>query len=178
MRAIAIIALISAAACAYAAEDIPLPKGWRFPTQQELADLERGDSKDKYARATADFNGDGVSDDAYLLKPTAFSGEGLWVRLSQKDKKPKWVLLDKIDWGPKYPSVDLAMGIKVIEPGTYPYICDESEKGCDIHSEDPSKRLKKVVPYRAIMHFRFGSAASLYFWDPGQAKFEHIWISD
>ena len=37
-----------------------LPVGWRLPTPSELSDEERKDHATRYAKATADFNGDGI----------------------------------------------------------------------------------------------------------------------
>src|SRR5712691_4965647 len=48
------------------AQEIPL--GYRLPTQEELADKDRAESPTRFARAVADFNGDGVEDEAVLLQ--------------------------------------------------------------------------------------------------------------
>src|SRR4051812_10797541 len=100
-----------------------LPAGWRLPTESELADPERNDKLTRYAKAVADLNRDGVTDEAYLLKSTQFSGEALWVKLSGSDGKFVWTKLAEINWGKEYPNVDLAMGIDIAPPGTYPYGC-------------------------------------------------------
>ena len=75
-----ILAYLLIASAAYAGSEITLPEGWRFPTEEELSYVSRKDSPTKYARAIADFNGDGINDEAYLLKSTHISGEGLFVR--------------------------------------------------------------------------------------------------
>ncbi len=101
----------------YAGEKISLPDGWRFPTEDELTYVSRKQSPVKYSKAVADFNGDGINDEAALLKSTKFSGEGLFVRLSDKQKGFKWIELDVIDWGKEYPKVDLSMGVDIAKPG-------------------------------------------------------------
>jgi hypothetical protein len=80
--------------------NFPLPDGWRFPTSNELSDDSlRNDSPFKYSKAIADFNGDGINDEAYLLKSKKYSGEGLFVRLSVSKKGYEWIMLDTIDRG-------------------------------------------------------------------------------
>lgn len=76
-------ALVVAAQIAGGAWSADLPEGWRQPTTKELSDPVRAENAEFLTRATADFNADGVPDDAYLLKSsTQFSGEALWIRLS------------------------------------------------------------------------------------------------
>src|ERR1700676_1461953 len=45
-----------------------LPKGGRLATNDELADEDRKDSPVRFANAAADFNGDGIVDQAFVLK--------------------------------------------------------------------------------------------------------------
>jgi len=53
----------------FAEDNITLPEGWRYPTAEQLYDeLIRCKSQTKYAKAVVDFNGDGIDDQAYLLK--------------------------------------------------------------------------------------------------------------
>ena len=84
MRSILVsLVLLSVSVPSAAADTPPLLEGWRFPTAKELSDDKiRNDSPTKFAKAIADFNGDGVPDQAFLLKSTKFSGEGLLVWLS------------------------------------------------------------------------------------------------
>lgn len=88
----------------FAKDKIVLPEGWRYPTTEEVSgELERGDSPTKYIKAVADFNGDGINDEAYLLKSTKYSGEGLFVHLSHKQKGYRWLKLATIDWEKNIP---------------------------------------------------------------------------
>src|SRR5260221_14374925 len=75
---------------------IDLPKGWRVPSAKELSDVERKDSPRKYARVTVDLNGDGVPDEAFLLKRVRSSREALWVYLSNSPSSWMWTKLDEI----------------------------------------------------------------------------------
>lgn len=158
---------------AYAGDKITLPEDWRFPTERELSYVSRKDSPTRYARATADFNGDGNSDEAFLLKSTTFSGEGLFVRLSTKQGDFRWIKLDVIDWGKQYPNVDLSMGVDIAKPGEYKTACGKGYFECN---EGEPKVLKLLRP--AIDYFRFESANSFFVWDEKAASFKRIWMSD
>jgi hypothetical protein len=161
------------ASTAYAGDKTTLPEGWRFPTEKELSYVSRKDSPTKHARAIADFNGDGINDEASLLKSTKFSGEGLFVRLSNKASGFRWIELDVIDWGKQYPNVDLSMGVDIAKPGEYKTACGKGYFECN---DDEPKVLKLRWP--AIDYFRFESANSFFLWDEKTAKFKRIWMSD
>ncbi len=151
-----------------------LPKAWRLPTQKELSYFERNDSPSKYARVVADFNGDGIDDEALLLKSTGFSGEALWIYLSTGTNTAQWFKLNEIKWGPQYPEVDLAMGIDVAAPGVHEYACFEGAKDCNFNRPRPKLKLRDP----SLRYFKFGSAASLYFWSNKSNKFLRVWVSD
>ena len=161
------------ASTAYAEIKITLPEGWRFPTEKELSYASRKDSSTKYAKVIADFNGDGINDEAFLLKSTKFSGEGLFVRLSKKQGGFRWVELDVIDWGKQYPNVDLTMGVDIAKPGEYKTACGKGYFECK-EGEPEVLKLRRA----AIDYFRFESANSFFVWDDKTAKFKRIWISD
>ena len=157
-----------------AKENIALPDGWRFPTAEELSDeVGRKDSPTKFAKAVADFNGDGINDEAFLLKSTKFSGEGLFVRLSNNKNGFKWVKLDVTDWGKEYPKVNLSMGISVAKPGSYQTACGKGYFECE-KGEPEVLKLKRT----AIDYFKFESANSFFVWDEKSRSFKRIWMSD
>jgi hypothetical protein len=167
--------LIALSSAAGEGETRKPPDGWRYPTEKELADQERSKSPTKLARAFADFNGDGVPDEAFLFKSTKFSGQGLLVWLSDNKGGFRWVTLDVIDWGPKYPNVDLAMGLEVLAPGTYQYLCIEVGKDC-VGNTEPRSKITITNP--SILYYRFESAASLFYWDYDKKQFIRVWLSD
>lgn len=157
----------------HAKENIVLPEGWRFPTEAELTYVSRKESPTKYSKAIADFNGDGINDEAFLLKSTKFSGEGLFVRLSDKQKGFHWVKLDVIEWGKEYPKVDLSMGVEIAKPGEYKTACGKGYFEC---KEGEPEVLKLRLP--AIDYFRFESANSFFVWNAKTASFKRVWMSD
>jgi hypothetical protein len=169
-------ALLAAAIFAGASYAEDIPAGWRTPRAREIADSDRKDSSTRYVKAVGDFNGDGVPDEALLLKSTRFSGEALWVRVSNVEGKFDWIKLAEIKWGKDYPSVNVAMGIESVPPGVHPYGCFEDAKDCNFgpHKDRPKLRLRDP----SLMYFKFGSAASLYFWSSKYNKFVRVWLSD
>lgn len=170
MRSILSLLLALTSQVAFAVEP---PAGWRLPTKKELAaEPLRSRSSTKSAEVVGDFNGDGTKDHAYLFKSTKFSGEGLVVRLSSL-KGFIWKIIDQIDWGKEYPNVDLAMGIDLVKPGVYKTACAKGYWECDLNEPEV---LKLKTP--AIWHFRFESAASIWYWDNKSGEFKQVWISD
>jgi hypothetical protein len=153
-----------------------MPPGYRLPTQKELADPDRAASPTRFARAVADFNGDGVEDEAVLLKSTKYSGQALFVRLSDGNKGYRWVQLDSIDWGPKYPNVDLSMAIEVLKPGVHEYYCFDGEKACD--GDEPAKKKKLTLTKPGLSYYKFESSGSFFLWDAKTNKFLRAWNSE
>jgi len=161
------------ASASYAGEKATLPEGWRYPTEEELSYVSRKESPTKYSKAVADFSDDGINDEAFLLKSTKFSGEGLFVRISDKRGGFRWLELDVIDWGKKYPKVDLSMGIDIANHGEYKTACGKGYFACKEGEPDVLKLRRPAIDY-----FRFESANSFFVWDDKTASFKRIWMSD
>jgi hypothetical protein len=174
LRIAAIVLILTSAAARASAQDLPV--GWRLPTAKELSNDERRGSPTNFAKATADFNGDGVADEALILKSTRYSGEALWVRLSNRDDGFRWIELDEVKWGATYPNVDLAMGIDVATPGVHAYGCFDDSKDCTFGRISERPKLKLDDP--SIHYFRFESAASIFFWSYKYGRFLRVWVSD
>ena len=177
MRAsVAAIVAAPAISVAQGAVAQELPKGWRFPTKNEIAGDElRKNSPTGFTRVVADLNGDGVEDEAFILKSIRFSGEGLWVHLSHGSQF-SWVKLDEIRWGKEYPNVDLAMGVDMVKPGVIPYACFDEANDCDFGDDAGRPKLKLKDP--ALIYFKIESAASIYFWSTSHKRFMRVWVSD
>ncbi len=170
---IILISLLFITAC-IAKDNTILPNGWRYPSVEELSDEpERGDSSTKYIKVVADFNGDNTNDAAYLLKSTTFSGEGLFVQISDHQKGFTWLTLATIDWGNEYPKVNLSMGIDIANPGEYQTACGKGYFDCE---EGEPEVIKLKLP--GIDYFKFESANSFFYWDEQAKNFKRIWISD
>jgi hypothetical protein len=153
-----------------------LPSGWRHPSAKELSDLARKDSPVKYAKVVADFNADGTDDTALLLKSQEISGEALWVHLSKVQGGFNWVKLADIKWGSQHSSVDLAMGIDIVQPGVIAYGCFDGAEECNFGYDNQRPKLKLSSP--SLMYFKLEGAASLFFWSNKYKKFMRVWLSD
>ena len=149
------------------------PNGWRLPTDKELSgEPLREKSPTKNTKVINDLNKDGKADQAFLFKSTEFSGEGLLVYLSSADGY-LWKVLFEIDWGKKYPNVDLIMGIDVAEPGEYKTACGKGYWECKKNEPETL-----ILNAPAIWHFKFESAASIWYWNKDSNEFDQVFISD
>lgn len=153
-----------------------LPPGWRQALPSELNGEARQDSPTRYTKAEGDLNGDGVNDIAYVLKSTRFSGEALWVWLSQPSGRHRWIRLQQIKWPKEHGSIDLDMAIVTKEPGVVAYACFDTAKDCDFgpHEGRPKLKLRNA----SLVYFKPESAASLYFWSNKHSRFLRVWLSD
>ena len=170
MRSILVLFLALSVQVAFAVEP---PAGWRTPAAKELAENPlRNESPTKNAEVVGDFNNDGTLDHAYIFKSTKFSGEGLVVSLSS----PKgfiWKVIKEINWGKEHPNVDLVMGIDLAKPGDYKTACAKGYWECG-----PNEPEVLTLKTQSIWHFRFESAASIWYWDMKSSEFKQIWIRD
>lgn len=172
-QVVVLLALLLASMFACAQE---LPAGWRQALPSEVKDEARQDSPTRYTKAEGDFNGDGISDIAYVLKSTRFSGEALWVWLSEPRGGHRWIRIEQIKWPKEYSSVGLAMAVATQEPGVLTYACFDSAKECDFRP--PEGRPKLKLRDASLVYFKPESAASLYFWSNKHSRFLRIWLSD
>ena len=169
-----LLAILGGLSFTVSAESVPdLPEDWRFPVTDELkGNFIREQSGKDYIEASADFNSDGISDTAYLVKSKKFSGEAIIVSTSSNDGF-KWHVLNVISWGKEYPNVGIAMGVDVVPPGSYKTACGKGYWAC---KDDEVPLLELEFP--AINYFRFGSAASFFYWSKEASSFKRIWVSD
>jgi hypothetical protein len=63
-KIIILVLLIAVLGCVRTA---PLPEGWRAPTAKEVNQDWRNNEQHRYVIVKADFNGDGIEDEARLL---------------------------------------------------------------------------------------------------------------
>jgi hypothetical protein len=144
-----------------------LPKGWRSPSTKQLSQDFRRKDRNHFALAIGDFNGDGIEDRAALLVDETNSKLGLFVCLRNANGC-NWQLLEEMD------IVLLeAMGIATVKLGEYKTACGKGYWECD--KDEPSTL---VLKRQAIEFFNTESASSNYVYDPRNAKFTAIAISD
>ena len=117
----------------------------------------------------ADFNGDRIPDDAWILLRSTEVGWSVWARLSRKGAPAKMIQL--VEWqrdaGAQY------QGIALVTPGRYETACGKGYWEC---KPGEPKVLKLIRP--SIEFFKFESASSIFFWDPKMSKFHQVWTSD
>jgi hypothetical protein len=150
---------------AYAEE---FPTGLRLPTKQELSqDSERKESPAKLAKVTADFNGDGKPDTAFLLINIKNNNLVLAVKLSSENGYD-WKILNKEKFGLSGIGIDLA------KPGEkYDTACGKGYWECG-KNEPKSITLKNA----GFWYIAFEKADSLVFWNHKKMIFEQIPTSD
>lgn len=152
------------------------PKNWRFPVDAELQDEERSESPTRYVRAEADYNGDGVPDVASILVDTATAREALWVLLSQPGGGRTWVRLNEMTWPRESNHPLITMAVETQKPGVVSYACFDTSPDCNFAPSQGRPKLRLRDP--SIMYFKFGSAASLFFWSHRYQRFLRVWLSD
>ncbi len=151
----------------------PAPVGWRYPTALELRDPIRDTSPQHFAKAVADFDGNGHQDIAVLLRKENSNAEGLWVWLAQ-DTAGQWIKLDS-DEGSEGDG-RVFMGLDRQEAGALTVLCIEQGDDCPV--SDSGERALVWLKNPGIEYFRFSSSSSVYYWDTKQNKFLRAWTSD
>ena len=153
-----------------AAKPITL-EGWRLPGDAEMVNswAKFRDLKEKPFHIRADFNGDGLLDDAYLALSTKRTGWALFVNLNSKSAKPRIVKLAE-DTGR---NVLQSMGLSEVNAGKYQTACGKGYWTC---KADEARELTLRFP--AINLFAFEGASVFFWWDEKSGKFQQTWISD
>jgi hypothetical protein len=117
-------------------------------------------------RAQADYDGDGVLDEARLV----VAGDGkTYALLVSASSLPRQIVLDE-DPAPGFLDV---MGISVAKPGTYRTACGKGYFECG-----PEEPAEITLSMPGIDYFREGSANSFFWWDNKTKTFKRTWISD
>jgi hypothetical protein len=146
------------------------PAGWKPATKNDYSDENLSFMKNQVPNhITADFNGDGKADDAWILINASKYAFGLFVFLAQKDGSYKMLTLDE----QKRKSDKLFMGISLMEPGQYKTACGKGHWEC---KDNEPEVLELKLP--GVDYIRFESADSVFFWDSSKKEFTRIWMSD
>ena len=164
LLSIALVALLSAQT------SVSAPNGYRFPREADYS----GDWKEFRATAPtpfvvrADFNGDAILDEAWLLPTTPGPGWGLFASLSSSNGSHHWVRLEQ----DRKTEVQ-GFGIALVEPGKYKTACGKGYWECKPNEPDVLD-LKSA----AVEFFKYESATSIFWWDRRSGNFRRTWISD
>jgi hypothetical protein len=149
--------------------DIQLPKGWRLPTATETNDDWREKDVNRYLLVKADFNGDGIKDEANLLVNDNGDKFALFAFLSQNGSEFKtFQLTDHREIA--YIKV---MGIEVVQPGKYKTACGKGFVDC---GKGDSEEI--ILLNAGINYFKKESASMYFFWDKSNQSFKGVGIED
>lgn len=148
------------------------PKGWRFPVESDY----KGGRQEHRASVPipfhvhADFDGDRVADDAWILFRTREKGWGLFVFLNRRRGRAKFIQLEN------HPGADNPQdfGIALAPPGNHKTACGKGYIGTCEPGVPKVLRLKRP----GIDAIYDGKANSIYYWDTRTRRFKNVLISD
>ncbi|MFY9268547.1 MAG: hypothetical protein WAO55_02235 [Candidatus Manganitrophaceae bacterium] len=146
-----------------------LSSHWRPLTAHEVHGKWRENYPGHALEVIADFNGDGVSDEARLYVKQGESTIALFVLFDAiKKTRPKTVFVEQFE---KVPIQEI--GIASVPPGIYTTACGKGHSRC-APGEKESVELKDA----GIEFFLFESSHILYYWDHRTERFDKVWLSD
>ena len=115
----------------------------------------------------ADFNGDDLLDDGWILLAESGQGFAFFVSLGTRDGAGRWLKLDDGIYAQ-------AVALRVVRPGRYATACAKGYgSGC---RPNKPKALRLVRPGIELLQFESGS--SYFWWNANAGTFERTWISD
>jgi hypothetical protein len=134
------------------------PPGWRYPAERSYS-----------FHLRADFNGDGILDEASILLSEKGPGWGVFVFLGAKDGHMRVTSLET------EPGTLSArdFGIRIAEPGVYETACGKGYFDCN-----PSEPTMLKLQHPAIDLFQNEGANSFFWWDAATGQFRRTWMSD
>ena len=149
------------------------PSGYRFPTE---ADYTLNWKQDRTTTPTpfhirADFNGDSVIDNAWILFASRGTEWGVFVFLGSTQGSPRIVRLDVGDTD-NYPAQ--SFGLALAKRGRHLTACG---KGYG-HGCGPGEPAVLNLRLPGITFFQFEVSSSIFWWSHSANKFERVWTSD
>jgi hypothetical protein len=150
---------------------IQVADGWRLPNPKDMtgAWFPFLGSKELPYLACADFNGDGIPDDAYIALAPKGSKWALFVNLNLESGRPRIIKVEEDNSN----TPPQNMGVSVVSPGKYNTACGKGYWSCK--KEEPSE-LK--LNLHAIDLYMFEGSNSFFWWEKNAGKFVQTWISD
>lgn len=148
------------------------PRGYRMPTDADFTDSwkENRATNPTPFHSQADFNGDGIQDDVWLLPTTSKSGFGVFVSLGSRAGQPRLVRLYSTR-----KEAPQNYGVETADAGRYETACGKGygDFAC-AHGEPDELNLK--LP--GIWLYLSESSTSIYWWDVKAQRFRETLISD
>ncbi len=167
MKSVALVAVLLALATSHGG--VVPPRGYRLPVEADYIDYWQTFRKElpEPFVARADFNSDGLADEAWLL-PRLSGGFGLFAFMGAADAAPRVARLA----GASDLSVQ-GWGIEVVTPGRYRTACGKGYWACE-----PGEPEVLVLTAPAVSFTKFESASSIFWWNAKAGRFTRTWISD
>lgn len=148
--------------------EFAVPDGYRLPTKADVVgDWKRFDAPNNLK---ADFNGDGIVDEAYILpKKSSNVGYGVFVSMSKANEFQMFKLTDSDDMSPQSFAIELA------EPSNkiWKTACGKGSWECEI---DEPAEIKITKP--SVMFCYIESACTIYLLGNDKSSFKEIKFSD
>ena len=152
-----------------------MPEGYRLPTKNDVfGDWERFDAPN---HLKADFNSDGIEDEAYLLlKNGPNAGFGVFVSINESkaaiQRGRKFQMFKLITIDDMFPQ---SFAIELAEPSkeVWKTACGKGYWKCEIGEP---VAVKVINP--SIMFCYIESACTIYMWDSDKLTFKEIRFSD
>ena len=139
-----------------------------MPGSVEVKDKWRDEGANRYLWFKADFNGDGIEDQANVLINKDNKKVGIFAFVSQKDDKYTTFKLNEMDI--KYIEY---VGLSMVSPGRYVTLCGKG--GLYDCGDDPDEI---VLSYNAIEFFFEGKNSRYFYWDSSKDGFKSVSITD
>jgi hypothetical protein len=167
-KSILVIGLFSLMSPSISAQVQP-PPGWRFPNKWDV----KGDwvTYKSPIHVEADFNGDGLRDNAWILLRTHDSGWGLFIFLGTKQGPPQIIkLVDASNGGPpqRY-AISLAPPSRKL----WKTACGKGYFNCKPGEPEAIQIMKPSIEFCYIE-----SSCSIYMWDAKKNAFSEYKMSD
>ena len=150
--------------------NVRAPNGYRFPDETDYS----GDWKEFRAKVPipfvvrADFNGDAVIDEAWLLPANSGPGWGLFAVLGSSNGTRRFIRLEQDS------KTDVQrFGLSLVDPGQYKTACGKGYWAC---KRDEPEVLELKSPGFEL--FMFESASLMFWWDRRSGSFRRTWTSD
>ena len=128
----------------------------------------RNSDSGRYIVASADFDGDGILDKAYLAVTPDLKKSALIAEVSSKNGR--FILREENDI-----SAVFYMGVTFQESGDGNILTACGKGYWECGKDEPSKIQLK---FSAIDYFMYGSSNSYFIWNSERHEFDRVWISD
>lgn len=161
MKKLAALFTLAAAlsACSIVGDILKLPEGWRLPDRQQANEIWRNGIPGRGLSVTADLDGNGKPDLAYLLESEKDATLGVWVYMNGDKRSGRL-----IEHGTQTGAVKTS-GVREAKPGAYPTPCG---KAGDCAPDQPKEI---VLKNPAVELFVDHGGRQLLYWDDASKGF-------